>query len=129
MDRRVHLLENGHGLIEIGLGAVLPEVFEMRPHRSRTLGQDGLPHHPGLVVILGLPDLDLHSPFRTGPDAGAETVTEEIADQPGLPVDHLEGPFGTVGDAEPAAVALIFVDLDDFPFHDPRIRLREGCRR
>ena len=70
-----------------------------------------------LVVGLGLAFLDRHRAGRAMPDACTQAVTEQVADQPGLAVNHLQSPFRAVRNAEPAPGALIVVDLDDFSFH------------
>jgi hypothetical protein len=50
-------------------------------------------------------------------EAGPQSVTEVVGDQPGLAVDDLNGAFGAAGNAFAAAVALVFVDFYDFSDH------------
>jgi hypothetical protein len=46
-------------------------------------------------------------------DTGSKAVTEKVAYQSGLTIDDLQGAFVAVGDTEAAAIAFLFVNLND----------------
>ena len=88
------------------------EMLEVGADRVGALPRD-VGHDPALVVGLGLPLRQRDGPFRAVADAGAKAVAEKVAHQPHLSVDDLQGAFGTVGEAQAAAGALLLVDCDD----------------
>jgi hypothetical protein len=92
------------------------QVFEMCFDHRRSL-LCNVCHHGLLIVRNSLALDDADRPFRTGTDAGAKTVAEEVAHEPCLPFNELERSFGTVRDALAASRAFLFIDADDLPFH------------
>ena len=55
---------------------------------------------------------------RAVAEAGAETVSEIVGNQPGLAVDNLDRAFGAGRNTEAAAVTLFFINFDHFTNHD-----------
>ncbi|MPM77258.1 hypothetical protein SDC9_124258 [bioreactor metagenome] len=88
----------------------------MRPDRVGTFaGQHG--DDLALVIRLGFALHNPDRPLRTFADAGAEAVAKKIADQPRLAVDQLQRALLTVRNAQAAAVAFGFINLNDLAFH------------
>jgi hypothetical protein len=71
--------------------------------------------HGRFIVVGGLSLFKANSTLWTLPQARTEPVAIGIADQLSFAVDYLNRPLGTGGHAEPAAIAFVFVNLDDLP--------------
>jgi CHASE2 domain-containing sensor protein len=80
-------------------------------------GADDVLHDLALAVRLGLALLDPDGAHRAFADAGPQPIAEQVADQARLAIDQLQGALGTVGNAIPAAVAQLRVDVNDPAFH------------
>ena len=89
----------------------------MLPQRVFPCRNDDFRQHLPLVVGFGLPLHHADGLFRAMTDAGPQAVAEEIAEQPGLPVDDLQRSFGAARDAQTAPGAFLFVDFYDFSLH------------
>ena len=76
------------------------------------VGQNG-----GLVIGRCLPLLEGDGPGGAGGQAVPQPVAVVLPGETGLAVDHLNGALVAGGSAGAAAVAFIFVDLDDPSFH------------
>ena len=96
---------------------VAGKVFEMCLYDRHALLCNGR-HHSLLIIGRRFPLCNGDRAFRAGPDTGAETIAEDIAYEPGFPVNDLQRPFRAVRDALAASRAFRFVDTDDLPFHD-----------
>ncbi len=70
-----------------------------------------------LVVRRSLTFFDGNGSFGTMSQTCAQAVAEEVADQPGLAVNHLQGSLGTSGKAKTATVAFSLIYLDDLSSH------------
>ena len=95
----------------------------------------GLVLRPGEVLLDGLFVERLCLAFLDGDgvlgalaEAFAEPVAVDLADEPGHPVDDLERALGARGDALAAAVALLFIYVDDLPRRG-HFRLRNALAR
>jgi hypothetical protein len=87
-------------------------VFEVGTDGVRAQGYD-VRHHAALVVRFGFPLGERDRALGAVAHAGAKAIAEQVAHQARLAVDDLQRALGAVRDAEPAAVALLFVDGDD----------------
>ncbi len=90
------LFENSQSLLEILILSVIFKMFYMCFDCIHSMGNNVF-HNLCFVEGFSLPLLDGYCPFGTVPQAGTEAVTEHIAYQPGLAVNYLNCPFGTVG--------------------------------
>jgi hypothetical protein len=79
---------------------------------------DNIGHDLSLVVLFCLPLLYGDGPFRTVTETRAKAIAHQVAHQPRLVVDDLNGPFRAVGDAQAAACAFFLVYGDDVAFHE-----------
>jgi hypothetical protein len=75
--------------------------------------------HGFLVEVIGHPFDHMEGVIRAVSQAGPQAVAEFIGHDPGFSVHDLQGALGAGGNAEPAAVAFVFIDLNDlsFDFH------------
>ena len=93
--------------------------------RSAGLGMDGRRLTDLLEVLIdgdfvelvGLALFDGDGILRAVAEACPKPVAEILGHQFRLAVDDLDGAFGTGGHTAAAAVAFIFIDLDDFTHH------------
>ena len=92
------------------------QVIEVGADDIGALGRD-IGHDAHLVIGFGLTFFDADGAQRAGADAGAQSVAEKVGDQPGLVVDELQRPFGTIGQALSAAIAYVLVNENDISFH------------
>jgi hypothetical protein len=72
---------------------------------------DDVGHDFALVVVFGFARYDGDGPFRAVAETRAEAVAHEVADEPGLAVDDLDGALGAVRDAERATGAFFFESM------------------
>jgi hypothetical protein len=84
-----------------------------------------MPIYSFRVKVLGFSFNNTDGILRAFSQAGSQSITVFLADQPGLPIDQGQGPFGTGLDAGPAAIAFILINSDYFPdyFHSHLIHL------
>ena len=95
---------------------VAAKMFEMRLYNRCTLFYNIF--HDGLLIVgYSLPLDDAYRSFGACADAGSETIAEEIAYEPGLPIDDLKGTLRAVRDTLAASRALVIVNTDYFTFH------------
>lgn len=67
------------------------------------------------IELIGWAFFNGDSVHRTGAEAGAQAITKIISGQASFSIDNPQGAFGAVGDAQATAVALGFVNSNDFP--------------
>ena len=72
--------------------------------------------HGLLVEILRLPFDDFEGISGALPQTGPQPIAELFGRKPGFPVYNLQGALGAGRNADPAAVTLLLIDLDDLPF-------------
>jgi hypothetical protein len=72
--------------------------------------------HGGFVEFLRLAFDDLERPLGALADAGAETVAEVVRDHLDLTVNDLKGPLCAANHTLAAAVAFLFIYLDNLAF-------------
>ena len=70
--------------------------------------------HGYLIKLLSITLLNFDGTLRAFAKTGAKPVAVLIADKPCLAIDDLERALGTGYDAQPAAIALLLIDMDDF---------------
>jgi|SRR3989339_428697 len=87
-----------------------------------TLFHDVL-HDLAFVIRFGLAYLGGNGAFGAVAKAGTQAIAEEIADEPCLTVDHLDGAFRTVWDAEAAASAFVLINRNYASFHGSSLSL------
>jgi hypothetical protein len=75
--------------------------------------------HGFLVKVIRHPLNYMEGIIRALSQAGPQTVAEHIGHNLGFSVHDLQGALGAGGNAEPAPVAFVFIDLNDlsFDFH------------
>jgi hypothetical protein len=69
-----------------------------------------------LVKVVRHPFDHMEGVIRALSQAGSQAVAEFIGHDPGFSVYDLQGSLRAGGNAEPAAVAFVFVNLNDLPF-------------
>jgi hypothetical protein len=72
--------------------------------------------HGLLIEILRFPLDDFQGALRAFAQTGPQSIAVFFGSKLGLAVYDLNRSFGAGGHAFPAAVAFLFVDLNDFPF-------------
>jgi len=119
--------EKGNGLGKILVFAVFAQVDEVGADDAGTLADD-VGHDLPFVVGCGFAFLDGDRALRAMAEARAQTVATEVADEPSLAVNELDGALWAGGNAVTTAVALLSVYLDDLPFHAVNLALvAVGC--
>jgi hypothetical protein len=73
--------------------------------------------HGCLVKFVRLPFGDPDGILRTLSETGAQAITQVIGGEDRLSAYDPDGAFRTGGDAEAAAVAFFFIDLDYLSYH------------
>ena len=96
--------------------AVVVQMLQVGKNCRLAFGNESL-HYGDFVVGLGFPLHKGDRPHGTLADTGAQSVAIEVADHHGFAVDQLQRAFVASGDTITAAVAQIFVDLNDRSFH------------
>ncbi len=76
------------GFLKQIVSLMLLQVFQVSKHSVFSLLHHFL-HHEGFVVRLGLTLFQRNGILGAMPDAGAQAVAKQVADQPGLAVDDL----------------------------------------
>jgi hypothetical protein len=91
-------------MLQMGKNRILPHLYHPGNHRH-------------LIVRFSLTLLNRDGPFRTMTDTCPQSITHQLTDQPRLTVNDLQGPFMTIGYTNPASIALILINSNDFPQH------------
>jgi hypothetical protein len=92
------------------------EMFEMSFDDRHTL-PDNRFHHSIFVIGRCLAFDNRDRSLGAGACAGSKTIAEEIAYEPCLSVNELQGSLRAVRDALAASRAFFIVDTDYLPFH------------
>jgi len=104
------------------------QVLEMCQDHVVALGDDVF-YHFDFVIGIRLAFLDCDGIFGAGTQAGAQAVTEQIADKTRLPVNNLQGAFRTRARTYAATIAFFLVDCNYVPSHNPSLfRLRTASQ-
>ena len=74
-------------------------------------------HHLGFIIGFGFTLFHGNGTFGAVSDTGAKSVAEQVADQPGFPVNNLQCTFVAIRYTIAASVAQIFINFNNGPFH------------